>query len=362
MSDFAISSLRLNNFRGYKDKMIEFSPEINILYGDNAVGKTSILEAVAYLGLSKSFRGAKDKEILKFGEEYFFVKGSFIEKDNKKSEVIISFKEKDKKIKKNNYIYQKISDYIGYFNVVSFEPSDLNLIKGGPSERRRFLDVNISQYDTEYLISIVKYNKILKKRNDFLKSIEELNEKSNQYLDAIDELLASEAIKLIKTRESFIISINEYIEKVSKSISTNNEVVSIVYNKSENVENFVNNLKRKRKYDFICKSTSLGPHRDDLTIKINSCEAEKYASQGQIRTAVIALKLGLASFLKESNAKQIVLLDDVFSELDHNRQCELLNSLKGKTQVFITTTSITNITQDILAKSKLIKVEKEIKA
>ena len=356
---FAIKNIKLNNFRCYSSKNYDFSENINILYGDNAAGKTSVLEAIAYLGLCKSFRGAKDKDIIKNEQEYFFIKGEFAVETEQKDEIIVSYNNKEKKIKKNNYIFQKMSDFFGYFNVITFEPSDLYLVKGGPIERRRFLDINISQYDKEYMLSIMKFNKILKKRNDFLKSIEELNDNNIEYLNSIDELYAKEAIKIIEIREKFIKELNNEIKSMSFALSLGNEEVTIEYKPSEKVENFVKNLKNKRKYDLVCQTTSLGPHRDDVLVKINDKDAEVHASQGQIRTAVIALKLGLATYLRKYNEKQIILLDDVFSELDNDRQNKLLELLNKKNQIFITTTSISNINEEIKRDSKLIKVVKE---
>ena len=356
---FAIDSLKINNFRCYTSKTLEFSPNINILYGDNAVGKTSIVEGIAYFGMCKSFRGAKDKDLIKEKQDYFFLKGIFDASKEKEDEIIVSFNGKDKKIKKNNYIYNKISDYFGYFNVISFEPADLNLVKGGPIERRRFLDVNASQYSKEYMLSLMKFNKILKKRNEFLKNIEELNESNLEYLKVIDEMYCKEAKVLIEIREKFIFELNDYIKSAALKISGDKEEIKLEYLPSENVENFVKKLNSKRKYDFVCKTTSVGPHRDDILIKINKKSADQYASQGQIRTTVIAMKLGLAEMLRKFNKNQIVLLDDVFSELDSNRQTLLLELLDQKTQIFITTTSISNINEEILSKSKLIKVVKE---
>ena len=356
---FAIKSIKLNNFRCYSTKSCEFSSNINILYGDNAVGKTSVLEAIAYLSLCKSFRGAKDKDIIKNDQDYFFVRGEFELGNDKNDEIIISYNNKEKKIKKNNYVFQKMSDFFGYFNVVTFEPLDLYLIKGGPVERRRFLDINISQYDKEYMLSIMRFNKILKKRNDFLKSVEEMNGNNVEYLNSIDELYAKEALKVIEIRDKFIKELNNEIKSMSFALSLGNEEVSVEYKPSEKVENFVKNLKNKRKYDLVCQTSSLGPHRDDVLVKINNKEAEIHASQGQIRTAVIALKLGLAAYLRKYNEKQIILLDDVFSELDNDRQNKLLELLNKKNQIFITTTSISNINEEIKKESKLIKVVKE---
>lgn len=356
---FYIESIKINNFRCYSNKKITFSDKINIICGENAVGKTSILEAIAYLGLCKSFKGTKDKDLIKFGEDFFFIKGNFVERDSKNNEVIASFSEKEKKIKKNNVVFRKLSEYLGFFNVVSFEPADLDLVKGSPIERRRFLDLNISQFNERYLISLMKYNKILKKRNDFLKQIEELNQINEEYLDVIDEALSKEAVFIIETRKKFIISINEILFNVSKDLSLNKETVKLKFNPCLSVENFVNNFKKKRKYDFASKTTSSGPHRDDFLIEINDKEADLYASQGQTRTAVIAIKLSLAKYLSVENKNLIILLDDVFSELDESRQNELLYKLEENKQIFITTTSIESIDRNIISKSNVIKIEKE---
>ena len=165
---FYVKELKLNNFRCYNSKSVTFSPKINIIYGKNAVGKTTVLESIGYLGLLKSFRDAKDGDLIKNSEDFFFIKAKFCDtKDDNLDEIIVSYNENGKKIKKNNYIYQKISDYIGYFNVVTFDPSDLDIIKGAPLVRRGFLNINLSQMDKTYMLSLMKYNKILKKRKKY---------------------------------------------------------------------------------------------------------------------------------------------------------------------------------------------------
>lgn len=356
---FYVKNLKINNFRCYKDKKIDFSDKINVIYGENAVGKTSIIEAIAYLGLCKSFRGAKDRDLIKIGEDYFFIKGEIEDNSQEVVEIIASFSENEKKIKKNNHVFKKLSEYIGYFNVVSFEPSDLDLIKGGPAERRRFLDLNICQFNEKYLTSLMKYNKILKKRNDFLKQIEDLSEKNIEFLNVLDDALVKEADIIIRSRLDFINNINKELNKVSMDLSLSKESVVIEYTPSIHVENFLGALKKKRKYDFISKTTSVGPHRDDFIVKINNNDANLFASQGQTRTAVIAIKLSLAEYLNSESKNIVILLDDVFSELDAKRQNELLLRIEKNKQIFITTTSIDLINDAILNKSKVIKLEKE---
>lgn len=353
---FYISNLKINNFRCYSVNSFEFSPFINILFGENAVGKTTIVESIAYLGICKSFKGVKDRDLLKIGAEYFFLNGKFREDDAKEIDIIASYNGKEKKVKKNSYIYNKISDYIGYFNVVTFEPGDLELVKGSPNDRRRFLNVNISQNNHIYLNSLVKYNKILKTRNDYLKSAD-INKIDEAYFDAITLMLAEEAIILTNIRKTFIDQLNIYIKEASLSISLDKELVNIEYlpNIKENdiKKAFIN----KEKSDLLQKTTTIGIHRDDFMIRINSSDASIYASQGQSRSAVIAIKLGLSKYLSSENDKQIILLDDVLSELDGNRQERLLDLLTNDKQIFITTTSIKEIDQEILNKSQIQEIK-----
>ncbi len=356
---FYIKDIKLNNFRCYGHKEQSFSPNINIIYGQNAVGKTTILEAIAYLGLLKSFRGAKDGDLIKNNEEYFFINGKFSTKDEDKLvDIVASYNGKDKNIKKNSYIYQKNSDYIGYFNVVSFDPSDLELIKGAKALKRRFMNINISQIDKEYMLSLMRYNKILKKRNEYLKNNDK-NSIDEIYLDTLTSMLSKEAKYIIRKRTNFIDEINPYVKECSLKITSGKEEVKLIFSPNSFQENVEKEYKNKEKYDIAAKTTTVGPHRDDLKILINEKDADVYASQGQIRTAVISIKLALSEYMKKTNDKQIILLDDVFSELDMQRQEDLLEILSDKNQIFITSTGIDQINQAILSKSNLIEFRKE---
>ena len=356
---FYLKSINLNNFRCFESKKIEFSPNINILYGQNAVGKTSVLEGIAYLGILKSFRDGKDDEIIRNGENYFFVSGDFNDDEDKKSlNIVVSYNELGKKVKKNSYIYQKMSDYIGFFNVISFDPGDLDLIKGAPIERRKFLNVNISQIDKNYMLSLMKYNKILKKRNEYLK-LTENNKIDYDYLETLSALLEDEAINIIRKREEFIRNINDYVNEAALKITKGKERVKITYSPNISIDYLKKDNKNRIKNDVLLKKTNFGPHKDDVIIQINGKDADSFASQGQIRTAVISIKIGLSDYMKNINNKQIILLDDVFSELDMNRQSELLEVLSKGCQIFITSTDISNINQAILDKSNLIEFRKD---
>ena len=357
---FYIDSLKLNNFRCYSNKTINFSPTINIIYGENASGKTTILESLAYLGILKSFRDAKDVDLIKNGEDFFFISAKIKEDEDKNTDLVVSYNNKGKNIKKNSYIYQKNSDYIGYFNVISFDPTDLEMIKGAPQVRRKFLNINISQIDKAYMLSLMKYNKILKKRNEYLKN----NDKNSidlLYLDTITKMLTDEAKIIIKKRREFIDKINGFISSNSLSLTKNKEDVRLVYNPQCEECDVEKESKNRQSKDILLKTTTFGPHRDDVMVYINDKEASIYASQGQTRTCVIAIKLGLSEYMININNKQIVLLDDVFSELDNSRQDELLKVLSDKCQIFITSTGVDHINQTILSKSNLIEFRKEEK-
>lgn len=356
---FYINSIKLNNFRCYSSKAIAFSPNINIIYGQNAVGKTTVLESIAYLGLLKSFRDAKDADLIKNNESYFFINGKFNDDEDKNMvDIVVSYNDKGKHIKKNSYIYQKNSDYIGYFNVVSFDPSDLELVKGAKALRRRFLNINISQIDKEYMLSLMKYNKILKKRNEYLKN-DDKKAVDMVYLDTLTTLLAEEAKYIIRKRKEFIEELNPYIRECSLKMTEGKEEVELTFSPNSDELNVEKEYKSKERYDIAAKKTTVGPHRDDILVLINKKDADIYASQGQVRTAVIAIKLALSEYMKKINDKQIILLDDVFSELDMQRQEDLLNILSEKNQIFITSTGIEHINQAILSKSNLIEFRKE---
>lgn len=353
---FYLKEVKLSNFRCYKTYMQEFSPKINIIIGDNAVGKTSLIESVYVLGVTKSHKSTSDSELIKHNTDFCFVKGTFF--DDKKNEVVFSLSEKGKQIVKNEKKIKHLSEYIGFFYTVMFCPEDLELIKGAPASRRRFLDVNIGQINPDYLKSLIKYKNILKQRNQLLKELAENQKYNHEMLRIVTQQLIEEAQKIIVLRKEFIEKINSYFESRAKSISSNKEIVKIVYKPSANVENLWESFKEKEKIDLITKSTNCGPHRDDFCIYYNDNESV-YASQGQQKTFVLALKLALIDIIKEKSERIIVILDDVFGELDIQRQKELIKLLEMEYQIFITTTSIDHLDDEILKNSKIIRICKD---
>lgn len=347
---FYIESIKINNFRCYKSEDFTFSPVCNIILGRNACGKTSLAESICYLCLGKSFKGAKDIDLIRIDNDYFNIIGNII--DDKKNRIVIGYDKKTKKINLNNKTVPSISEYVGKYKVITFAPDDLDIIKGNPGVRRRFLDMNICQIDSNYLRILMEYKHLLKQRNELLK----LESIDYQYLDILTQELIKRAKLVIKKRKEFVSELNKYVENKSKELTDDQETVFIEYESNVEIENLENQFKNGLKLDILTKTTNNGPHRDDYNIYINGQKANVYASQGQIRTAVLSIKLGISEKFKQNNESMVIILDDVFSELDINRQIKLLESIKSGNQVFITTTDINNLPKSIIESSKIIKI------
>lgn len=350
---FYIKNVKINNFRCYLTKEVEFSPHSNIIIGKNASGKTSLVEAVCYLCLGKSFKSAKDVELIKINKDYFNIIGNIIENEEKNNRIVIGYDTKSKKINYNGKVMPSISDYVGKYKVITFSPDDLELIKGTPTVRRRFLDINICQIDSKYLKLLMEYKNLLKRRNEILK----LDNIDYRYLDILSGEIIERSKYIINKRRKFVQMLNEYIRMKSKFLTNDQEIVELEYFPNVIEEEIENKFKNELKIDILTKTTNNGPHRDDLNIYINQQKASIFASQGQIRTAVLAIKLGIADSFKNVNESMIIILDDVLSELDINRQIKLLESIKNGNQVFITTTDIKNIPSNIIEDSKIENIE-----
>lgn len=351
-----LKKLKLTNFRCYSNKEFEFGPKRNIIFGRNAVGKTSIVEAIHCLGLAKSFRSVKDIDLIKKGQSFYNIKGEF-HLDDERIKIMVSYDSTDKRITKNASIYRSISDYVGLINVIVFSPDDLDLVKGAPSERRKFLDQNIGQFRKSYLYSLIRYKKILKERNEFLKN-QEHNNYNNELFKVLTQGLIKEAIEIIKERQNFIEALNPIISEISSNLSMGEEIVQMVYNSNANVDNLWKRADERRSYDFFMKTTTWGPTRDDIDILLNGEKAATYCSQGQIRSITVATKLALAKLFMNNNCKLIIVLDDVLSEFDNTRQEQVLKLINKDIQTFITTTSIDNINLEIVNDSNVLEIRK----
>jgi len=352
-----IKSLQLKNYRNYDDLDISFDKGTNILYGDNAQGKTNILESIYLSATSKSHKGSKDKEIIEFEKEESHIR-TFINKRNEDFKVDIHLKKnKSKGIAINGIPIKKAKELFGILNIVFFSPEDLNIIKNGPSERRRFIDLELCQLNKLYLIEIANYNKILNQRNKLLKDIA-FKPNLISTLDIWDEQLVNYGKKIISMREEFMDSINSMIIDIHRDLTGNQEELNLIYEKNTKERDFLEELIKNREKDIKYKITSVGPHRDDFGVFINKIDVRKYGSQGQQRTAALSLKLSEIYLVEKMiHDKPVLLLDDVLSELDKNRQNYLLNSIKD-IQTIITCTGLDDFVTNRFKINKLFQVVK----
>ena len=331
-----ITSLKLQNYRNYKELKIDFNKDINIIYGDNAQGKTNILEAIFVTSIGKSFRTSKDKELIKIGEDYSKIEVEFSKSDRDGS-IKIDLSDK-KNVFVNGVKIKKLSELLGNMNIVIFTPDDINILKDGPAKRRRFLDIFISQLRPNYVYCLNMYLKALEQRNNYLKQIKFEN-KSEEFLEIWDEKIAEYAEKVFIYRFEFMKKLKDKIKSVHNIITENNENIEIEYvTDFDNKENYLKKIKNNRKLDISKGYTSKGVHRDDFNIYINNNLVNIYGSQGQHRTAILSLKMSeLKIIYDEIGENPILLLDDFMSELDEKRRTNFLNNIKD-TQVLITCT------------------------
>ena len=334
-----IKSIELSNFRNYESLDLDFDYGTNILYGNNAQGKTNILEAVSVSGTTRSHKGSKDKEMIRFGEEEAHIKTVVNKKDMDYQIDVNMKKNKTKGIAVNKVPLKKASELFGILNIVFFSPEDLNIIKNGPSERRRFLDSELCQLDKIYLSDLAKYNKILNQRNKLLKDMV-FRPDLKETLPIWDAQLIDYGKRIIKRRKSFVDELNEIVFNIHKQISGEKEELVLKYEPNIDDAFFHDELNRAKERDMRFCQTSVGPHRDDMQFSVFDVDIRKYGSQGQQRTSALSLKLAEIELVKRNiNETPILLLDDVLSELDSSRQNYLLNSIHD-IQTIITCTGL----------------------
>ena len=335
-----INRITLKNFRNYKEQIVELNKNINIFYGDNAQGKTNLLEAISLCGFGKSFRTNKDKELIKKEEEYLKIQTEF-QKEDRKGEIKVEISDK-KRVFLNDVKLKKLSEILGNINLVIFTPDDINLLKDGPSVRRRFLDMMIGQLRPSYVLNLNYYLKTLEQRNNFLKQ----RIHNNEMLEIWNEKLAEYGEKIFLYRQEFIEKIKNKIKDIHREIT--NENIDIIYNSDcKNKNEYLEKLKRNKEIDYIKGYTSKGIHRDDFCVNINNEPVDIYGSQGQNRTAILSLKLAELNVIYEDIGEYpILLLDDFMSELDEKRISNFLKNLKN-IQVIITCTKDIKINNSI---------------
>lgn len=346
-----IKKLKVENFRNLENLDIEFSEGVNIIYGNNAQGKTNIIESIYIFSFGKSFRANKDIELLKFDKEYFLSNIEIMKRD-RELEMDFGFDKisNKKMIKVNGVIQKKISDIIGKLNVVVFKPEDIKIVTDSPSIRRKYIDYLISSISKLYLENITKYKKVMEERNNLLKEIKlrlkgskNLDETDSNFLDVYDKLLSKLNCEIYNERKRVIEKLNNYIYDIHLKLTENyinNEKLHIKYvsNVAEDIEKMYNNLSKSRLNDINKGYTSLGIHRDDYIISINSLDVSIYGSQGQKKSSIISLKLSELKVIEEViGEKPVLLLDDYMSELDEKRRLKFLDIIED-IQIIITTT------------------------
>ena len=352
-----INSVNLENFRNYESLFIEFDNNTNILYGNNAQGKTNILESLYMCSTTKSHRGSKDKEVIRFGKDEAHIKVIVNKRDVPHRIDIHLRKNKSKGIAIDGIPIKKASELFGIVNVIFFSPEDLSIIKNGPSERRKFMDIELCQIDKMYVNNLLNYNKIVNQRNKLLKDLSFNFDKSlYETLDIWDIQLAQYGSLVIKRREEFIRQINEIIENIHFKLSGEKENLVIKYEKNTSEKDLLNQITLNREKDIKLKTTNTGPHRDDLGFFINGMDVRKFGSQGQQRTSALSLKLSEIELVKRViNDMPVLLLDDVMSELDSNRQNQLLESIKG-VQTIVTCTGLDEFIENKVSIHKIYKI------
>lgn len=334
-----IKSMSLKNYRNYESLNLDFDPNINIFYGDNAQGKTNILEAVYVSGTTKSHRSAKDRELIFFSEDEAHI-CTLLEKQGIIHKIDIHLrKNKTKGIAIDGIPIRKASELFGIVNFVFFSPEDLSIIKSGPSERRRFLDMELCQLDKIYLYHLSNYNKAVLQRNKILKELS-FRPDYREVLDVLDIQLVQYGNEILKRRKRFTTELNGIIREIHSQLSGGQENIVLGYESNVDENSFADILTQSRDRDMRQKTTTVGPHRDDLSFYVNGIDIRKYGSQGQQRTAALSLKLSEIELVKRTiHDTPVLLLDDVLSELDSNRQNYLLNSIRN-IQTLITCTGL----------------------
>lgn len=352
-----IKTIQLSGYRNYKSETIYFDKGTNVLYGDNAQGKTNVLEAIFMCATTKSHKGSKDKEIVGFDEEEAHVT-LYLDKDGDEIKIdMLLRKDKSKVVALNGSKIRRATEILGVLNVVLFSPEDLSIIKNGPSERRKFIDIELCQLDGIYLYNLTKYNKIVEQRNKLIKD----SYNNRELLDTLniwDMQLASYGSLIIEKRQKFINELNEIIGEVHNKLTNGKEKLEVFYEPDIDAENIENALKKNREKDIKLRQTSVGPHRDDFSFIVNGVDIRKYGSQGQQRTAALSLKLSEIEIVKRITGHvPVLLLDDVLSELDNNRQNYLLNTI-GNIQTIITCTGLDDFINNNFKIDKVINVVK----
>lgn len=340
-----IKRLALCDFRNYENVVVDFDDGVNIIYGNNAQGKTNLLEAIYFCSIGKSMRTNKEREVIRMGKEIAKIKVDIAENNLKRTIEIVFSKKNKKTIKINGIAIHRIGELMGELPCVFFSPDGLKLIKESPEDRRRFMDIAISQTSKTYFYMLGKYEKVLDQRNKLLKSTTNLESIKNSIF-IWNEQLSEIGSKIIVSRINFLNALSPYAELAHQYLTNNDETLSLSYigttgeNQEQIKKSLLSSLEKNLEKDFKLGFTSFGPHRDDIKILVNDIDIKAYGSQGQQKTTALSMKLAELEIIKNQTGKMpLLLLDDVFSELDPKRRQRLLKFCE-KTQTLITCTDI----------------------
>ena len=350
-----VKSLKLNQFRNYESLQLSFDKGTNLFYGNNAQGKTNILEAVYLCGTTKSHKGSKDREMIRFGEEEAHIRMA-ISRSQSAYEIDMHLKKnRPKGIAVNGVPIRKAAELLGIANFVFFSPEDLGIIKNGPAERRRFIDMELCQLDKLYLHELSNYNKVIIQRNKLLKECS-FNSQYEEMLDIWDMQLVKYGKKLIESRERFVEELGVIVAEIHRNLTGGREELMVRYEKNVSADEFERKLQTSRKRDLKVKMSMTGPHRDDLLFEVKGVDIRRFGSQGQQRTAALSLKLAEIELVKRAiKDTPVLLLDDVLSELDSSRQQYLLDSIHD-IQTLITCTGIDDFIENKFQLNKVFHV------
>ena len=363
-----LTNLQLQNFRNYESVQLEFTDGVHVFIGENAQGKTNLMESIYALAMTKSHRTTNDKELIGWNKEFATIKGT-VEKTATKTNLELQFSKKGK-IAKVNYLEQKrLSSYLGNLNVILFAPENLTLVKGSPQNRRKFVDMELGQMSSLYLYDLVEYNRVLKQRNTYLKQLAIKKKQPDEYLEVLSEMLSELASKIVFHRLDFMKQLEALAIPIHDQLSLGREKFSVSYqatipledglNPSQMKEIYIDQFKKNQTREADQATTLIGPHRDDLIFYLNEVPVQTYGSQGQQRSTVLSLKLAEIELMKLSTGEYpLLLLDDVLSELDDDRQTHLIKAIENKVQTFITTTSLDGIKQQFINEPVVIPIEK----
>ncbi len=334
-----VESIQFDHFRNYDRLSLTFDKGTNLFYGDNAQGKTNILEAIYLCGTTRSHKGSRDREMIQFSQEEAHIRMQLRKKEVSYRIDMHLKKNRAKGIAINGVSIRKASELVGLGNFVFFSPEDLNMIKNGPSERRRFLDMELCQLDKIYFHHLENYNKILTQRNHLLREYAYMKD-ADGLLDVLDMQMVQYGTAVISRRKAFVGQLSQIIGTIHANLSGKKEVLTVLYEKNTEEEDFQKKLSAGRERDIRTKVTNAGPHRDDLCFLINGTDIRRFGSQGQQRTAALSLKLSEIEIVRQSiKDTPVLLLDDVLSELDSSRQRYLLDQIHD-IQTMITCTGI----------------------